>query len=158
MNYYIVSLNGQVNKYTEIEDIPFEIYEEAVVEFYENDVITYLKYYKNGNLHREDGPAFIKHYPDASVEYEMYYLNGTKHREDGPAIIHYYINSKRFNADGSFSIEFNNGFIELETYYIDGKRHREDGPAMIGYYQNNMNTKFLSYYINGEFESTKIHQ
>jgi hypothetical protein len=41
------------------------------------------RWWLNGNLHREDGPAIIR--PDGS---EWWYLNGKLHREDGPTIIH----------------------------------------------------------------------
>ena len=40
-----------------------------------------IKYYKNGKLHREDGPA-IEWY-DGTIEW---WLNGYLHRTDGPAI------------------------------------------------------------------------
>lgn len=38
------------------------------------------RWFKNGVLHREDGPAV--EYPDGS---KYWYLNGFPHREDGPA-------------------------------------------------------------------------
>jgi hypothetical protein len=39
-------------------------------------------WHKNGQLHREDGPAVVE--PDGT---EWWYRNGQLHREDGPAII-----------------------------------------------------------------------
>ena len=57
-------------------------------------------YYLNGELHREDGPAFI--WGDGTV---FYYLNGSLHREDGPAIIRtdgtvsYFINGKNITKE-----------------------------------------------------------
>ena len=76
------------------------------------------KWYLNGRLHREGGPA---------IEYANgtrgWYLNGKLHREDGPA--------KEY-VDGT------------KCYYLNGKLHREDGPAIEGgntptkyYYINN---------------------
>jgi hypothetical protein len=65
---------------------------------------TETKWYKNGKLHREDGPA---------IEYngtKEWYKNGKLHREDGPAIEW---------TDGS------------ESWYLNCKYHREDGPALI---------------------------
>ena len=54
-----------------------------------------IYYYKNGKLHREDGPA---------IEYEdgdcYWFKDGMLHREDGPAVIYedgdkwYYINDE----------------------------------------------------------------
>ena len=40
-------------------------------------------WYKNGELHRLDGPAVI--YADGT---ESWYKNGLLHREHGPAVIH----------------------------------------------------------------------
>ena len=39
------------------------------------------KWYLNGKLHREDGPAI--EWADGDKEW---YLNGKRHREDGPAV------------------------------------------------------------------------
>jgi hypothetical protein len=62
-------------------------------------------WYKDGNLHREDGPAII--YPFGS---QRWYINGNIHREDGPAYI---------SPNGN------------QIWYKDGNIHREDGPAYI---------------------------
>lgn len=63
-----------------------------------------IEWYRNGLLHREDGPA---------VEYfsgtKFWYLDEVLHRESGPAI------------------EYENG---TKHWYIYGKHHREDGPAI----------------------------
>ena len=61
-------------------------------------------WYLNGELHREDGPAY-----EGSSGDKEWYLNGELHREDGPAV------------------EYSRGYKE---WYFDGKRHREDGPAV----------------------------
>ena len=63
-------------------------------------------WYKNGNWHREDGPAI--EYADG--DYQEWWLNGKRHREDGPAYI-----------DGDY----------YQEWYLNGKLHREDGPAVI---------------------------
>ena len=63
------------------------------------------RWYKDCNLHREDGPARI--YADGSREW---WLNGKRHREDGPAFI---------GADGT------------KSWWLNGELHREDGPAFI---------------------------
>ena len=62
------------------------------------------KWYLNGKLHREDGPA-IK-YADGD---KVWYKEGLVHREDGPAIEY---------PDGS------------KFWYKNDKLHREDGPAI----------------------------
>jgi len=61
--------------------------------------------YKNGCLHREDGPSVIH-----SNGEECWYHNGKLHREDGPAIVF---------PDGT------------EQWLQNGFWHREDGPAII---------------------------
>ena len=63
------------------------------------------KWYLNGVLHREDGPA-VEH---IDGQYG-WYINGKLHREDGPAV---------YTAHG-------------EKYWFQcGERHRLDGPASI---------------------------
>jgi len=62
------------------------------------------KWYLKGDLHREDGPAFID--SDGS---QFWYLKGKLHRENGPAV------------------EYQNGEKE---WYLKGKRHNRNGPAI----------------------------
>ena len=59
-------------------------------------------WYKNGKLHREDGPAVER---NGTKEW---WVNGKLHREDGPAL------------------ELNS----TKEWWVNGKRHREDGPAV----------------------------
>jgi len=83
------------------------------------------RWYKDGLLHREDGPAVI--FKDGT---EYWYKAGQRHREGGPAIL---------DRNGD------------EWWYKDGLRHREDGPALIRnngdnlYYLNNSPIKEKSY-------------
>jgi hypothetical protein len=62
------------------------------------------RWYTNGELHREDGPAIEWANGDRS-----WWINGDLHREDGPVIE--YANGDKF-------------------WFINGKFHREDGPAI----------------------------
>ena len=62
------------------------------------------RWYSNGKLHREDGPAI-----EWANGYKSWYINGKRHREDGPAVE---------RADGT------------KCWCINGKLHREDGPAI----------------------------
>jgi hypothetical protein len=64
--------------------------------------------YKNGDLHREDGPAIIW-----LSGTEEWYLNGRLHRKGGPAIT--------------------TGIKWEEEWWLNGYRHREDGPALYGH-------------------------
>ena len=59
-----------------------------------------VTYYKNGKIHREDGPAV--EYRDGTKEW---WLNGNLHREDGPAV------------------EWGNGYKE---WWIDGEQITEE--------------------------------
>ncbi|MEO7172795.1 hypothetical protein [Flavobacterium sp.] len=89
---------------------------------------TGTRYYKEGLLHREDGPAF------ECVDGDKYWMiNGLFHRLDGPALI--YVNGRKdwfFKGErhriGGPAIEDICGY---NAYYVNGKTHREDGPAFI---------------------------
>ena len=61
-------------------------------------------YYKDGFLHREDGPAEERINGD-----KEWWINGKRHREDGPAI------------------ENLNGY---KSWWLNDQLHREDGPAI----------------------------
>ena len=65
----------------------------------------YVAYYKNGQLHRDDGPAVV--WADGTA---IFYKNGRLHRDDGPAVV---------CADGSVS------------YWKNNRLHRNDGPAVV---------------------------
>ena len=62
------------------------------------------KYYVNGKLHREDGPAIEYTYGT-----KEWYMCGKRHRADGPAI----------EVSGSD-----------KAWWVNGERHRTDGPAI----------------------------
>jgi len=109
-------------------------------------------WYKDGKLHREDGPAIerangdkswclsgVRHRVDGPAEessggHKIWYINGKCHREHGPAVEHadgtkeWYIDGLLHREDGP-AIERANGSKE---WYLNGKRHREDGHAVQG--------------------------
>lgn len=62
------------------------------------------QWYKEGNLHREDGPAV-----ELADGTKIWFKEGKRHREDGPA---------RENPKGG------------KEWYKEGKYHRIDGPAV----------------------------
>ena len=86
-------------------------------------------HYKNGQLHREDGPAYI--WADGEQEW---YINGQRHREDGPARIRadgtqeWYINNQRHREDGPARIWADGS----QEWWVNDELHREDGPAYVG--------------------------
>lgn len=113
-----------------------------------------IAFYKNGDLHREDGPAVyfingskywyvdnILHRDNGPAEkvylekeyYKSYYNKGRLHREDGPAIVFYKIKDKS---------------IITKEWFQNNERHREDGPAVIIPRKKKKPKKH--YYINGQ--------
>ena len=84
-------------------------------------------WYKEGILHREDGPAIDL--VDGSKEW---YKEGLRHRKDGPAVEYvsgtrkWYKEGKLHREDGP-AIEYADGTKE---WWKEGKLHREDGPAI----------------------------
>jgi len=87
-----------------------------------------ISIYKNGERHRDDGPAVI--HANGNREW---YKNGERHRDDGPAVIHangnreWYKNGKLHRHDGP-AVIYKNGDKE---WYKNGKLHRDNGPAII---------------------------
>jgi hypothetical protein len=82
---------------------------------------------KNGKLHREVGPAL--EWADGT---KMWYMDGYLHREGGPAIE--YANGEKWwymdgylHREGGPAIEYTNGNKE---WYIGGYLHRDNGPAI----------------------------
>ena len=57
-----------------------------------------IRFYKNGRLHREDGPAII--YSSGS---KFWYLNGLRHRESGPAVTIYSGDNYWYFKDKTYS-------------------------------------------------------
>ena len=79
------------------------------------------RWYLNGKLHREDGPAI------EYASHKSWYLNGNLHREDGPAIEYashksWYLNGNLHREDGP-AVEHSDG---TKSWYLNGKRHSEE--------------------------------
>lgn len=93
-------------------------------------------WYKNGELHRVDGPARIIYFENGQIDEEEWIKDGKSHRiNDAPAYIKY----------------FESGKIQQKSWYVDGKRHRNndapgykdgkhyyhvDSPPIIKYFKN----------------------
>ena len=86
-----------------------------------------VSYYKNGLLHREDGPA--REFPSGD---KLWFINNKPHRIDGPAhdradgVKIWYFNGAVHREDGP-AYEHPSGRKE---WIVHGKLHREDGPAI----------------------------
>jgi hypothetical protein len=73
--------------------------EEHKITYFNNGTKEYEKWHKDGEYHREDGPALIRYYDNGNKDYESWYKDGKSHREDGPAYIRYHIDgSKRYES------------------------------------------------------------
>jgi hypothetical protein len=92
-----------------------------------------IKYYKDHDLHRTDGPAVL--YPNGDFEY---YFEGSRHRDsdptgqsDDPAVFQHgskiWYRNGLFHRTGGPAIIRGNGDKE---YYENGQLHRLDGPAI----------------------------
>ena len=81
------------------------------------------KWYLNGLLHRENGPAVER--SDGSKDW---FLNGKEHRTDGPAVEwsdgskEWYLNGKEHRTDGP-AVEWSDGSKE---WYLNGKEYTEE--------------------------------
>lgn len=90
-------------------------------------------WYKDGRLHRDDGPAMYAKPSYVEMEgNEIWYQCGEVHRDDGPAMI----------LPGNYNIWFRHG-----------KKHRLDGPAKI--LGECSQESQLEFYVNGfRFDSS----
>jgi hypothetical protein len=99
------------------------------------------EWYKNGQLHRKNGPAIECEDGD-----KLWYKKGKLHRKNRPAIEQncgtkrWFINGLPHREDGP-AIEYTDGD---KFWFINGRLHREDGPAVDGYNGNK------EWWINGE--------
>jgi len=97
------------------------------------------EWYRNDELHREDGPAWVARSPDGTVIEEWWYKNGRLHREDGPAhvvrspdgtvIEGWYRNGITHREDGPAGVVRSPDGTVVEEWYKNDELHREDGPA-----------------------------
>jgi hypothetical protein len=128
------------------DDLP--VYVEDAFCWYKNDQLhrengpAYIddkgnkEWYYEGRLHREDGPA--GEYVDGC---KQWWRHGILHREDGPAIEcangdeEWLVNGKRHREGGPAVTIVG----KVREWWYRGERHREDGPAVI--------------YDNGEYEN-----
>lgn len=120
----------------------------AVTKYYEDGTIKYEKWYvlwevikekwyKDSNLHREDGPAYVKYAVfGGNVIKKKWYKDGNLHREDGPAYVKY---------------EMFGDFVK-EEWYKDGKLHRVNDPAITRMYPNGSSQDWV---LNGKLQDTR---
>lgn len=128
------------------------------------------KYNKSGsygtNLHRKNGPAFIRYNKGVKV-HERWYQNSRIDRPDGPADITYnnngikieekwYQNNELNRQNGPAHIKYDdNGDKVMEIWYQNDIKNRIDGPA-VTYYDVNGNITYKEWYIQDK-RLTKDH-
>jgi hypothetical protein len=140
-------------------------YKEYRLENGGHKTISYLKeewFDKDGEFHREDGPAITIYYESGNVFIERYFHKGKKTRTSGPSEINYHkignivyeeytLNNKLHKEDGPARISYySNGNTENENYFLNNKQHRLNGPALI-FKNENGNITYKEYWINGSF-------
>jgi hypothetical protein len=84
------------------------------------------EWYKDGKLHRENGPAVES--PDG---YKQWYKEGKRHRENGPAI-EWADGRKKWFKNGQIHREDGPAFESPDghkEWWVKDQFHREDGPA-----------------------------
>ncbi len=111
----------------------------------------------DAKLDRRDGPAMVERYTSGNGR-ELYYRNGKIHRGNGPAVItrahcmrneEYYREGKYHRDDGPAVVtRLQDGSIR-ESYYNRGRRHREDGPAFI-IRKSDGSVREQSFYVDGK--------
>ena len=128
-------------------------------------------YNEEGELHREDGPAFID--GDPSSGDKRWYKNGYPYRKDGKPTVEWPDGSKEWrhrcgylhredgpafeDADGTKEWHLNGLHHRIgkpateyadgsKEWWVDGQHHREDGPA-VEYLTGNIKKEW---WLNGE--------
>jgi len=117
-----------------------------------------MEWYKDDQLHREDGPAVVQVYGK-----EEWYQHGERHREDGPAVVTDWGSSEWWyrgvyvghgvSPDPALWARLTSGPLNghlaglhgVNYWFKDDQFHREDGPAI----EWNDGTQF--WYLNGEW-------
>ena len=91
------------------------------IEYYADGSVHLHKWYKDGELHREDAPAYTYFYPGGGGPYQQeWWKDGKANKDDGPAYIVYY-------EDGS---------VKIHQWIVGSRTTRVDGPAWVAYYKD----------------------
>lgn len=100
---------------------------EYIIRTYSNGSIEKIPRFKNGKLHRLDGPAHIS--TDASIK--EWYFEGNLHRDDGPATetntANFWYQHNEIHRVNRPAVEYADGCM---MWYQNDKLHRLDGPAI----------------------------
>ena len=78
--------------------------------FYENGQVKYQTWWFNGQMHRQNGPAFEEFDENGQVKYQEWRLNGQRHRVNGPAF-------EEFDVDGQ---------LVCQKWWLNGRQLSEE--------------------------------
>lgn len=92
---------------------------------------TTIYYNEVGNIHKENGPAFISEDDSGNIICVSFYHNGALHNDNGPAMI--------TNYEGVYE----------EKYFRHGIVHRDGGPALIVVYKTRT---YHAWFIDGKLQ------
>lgn len=109
-----------------------------------SDMITNIYYKYNGQMHRDDGPAFIIIKNNLELLSLGWFKNGNRYNKNGPSKI-------IFN-------EYNGNVNYLSWTNKNGDTSNYDGPAYVQIYGTDKLAIRSSYYINGEYYSKKQYE
>lgn len=120
---------------------------------YKDGRFKYIKYFYDGKLHNENGPAVIV-YDGSHKQREEFCINGVKYKQIGYNLgakkseVYYDKDGNHHREDGPALILWDySGRIWKEYFYKHGKYHREDGPAMFSY--ENGKKEYEKYFKDG---------
>ena len=107
-----------------------------------------LSYYKEGKLHREDGPA-IEHLNGK----KEWWVNGALHREDGPAVEYpngdkiYYLKGKEIHYSNLLSLIRNENlmFIGVENGYAKFLNEKNIQETPVKFFIDNVKESIKNY-------------
>lgn len=109
----------------------------AYVTYYLNGQTEYKKYYVDGKLHREGGPAVEEFYDNGKTKSLSWYLDGKLKRDNRPSIV---------------KLDKNTGATTYEEWNEDGKLHKIEGPSIVYYYPEGPK-KQEYWYVNDAVQS-----
>jgi hypothetical protein len=131
----------------------------AIIKLFYNGAIRSISWVRHGHYHTDnDNPARIFYRQNGVLDRQEWYKDGQQHRDQGPAVITYddygrvnCMEWRRSNVlhhvDGPAVIVINNGLIELEQWWLRGVLHRDDDEAAVTYYSGGkvINQSFYRY-------------
>lgn len=111
-----------------------------------------------------DGPAFIDRDLDGPCNHVAWYRQGQRHREDGPALVIIYggqITHEEWYRQGQLDREDGGpALVNLRTghscrkeWHRQGKLHRADGPAVLETWPDG--TRYEAWYTKGKLDLEK---